>query len=867
MRKIRQNKFTSVNSVNKDSFVSVGMNHTTKPFHFLDVKKTVDQYEVFEKERQECNKYRIILTVNPFCSNVLFNTLTEIVKGEGSLQPTILSKDEIKIGNKEIYGKTDISRYDAIRNTEYSRDNIGFEYRPGFDIFNNHLLRNKSFKVVNGINKGDHRSVFNTIEDVIRQPNGDTIQINVRQDIDTIKTIDKHLYDSEDILDIEGSINANLIEENGWWGFINGSNLNGTFFENKQKTSPKRLNINLPLNDRKECEFIDMYPDRSLFSFNPKYNKFRHRFEYNWEICLTYPFENYYKHPLIWEEGINAVKLYSVEYVIGQNGNKIILFKSYIKHGLKQGDTIKVFCNGLRSKNSYIVSGLGNVEGEMNEYCFWLNDINVIDEFNITNIDINEFLKKSSFRFARINGGVQSEYYLRKFKKLPNGEYRNDFDKEQYPLAFSRTIYNDKITQITFTDTIDITDIKDNLDRPLSELYVTIVKNNQGYQRWYKSESPTTMPYKESNNDPTIDVDIEFSHCFGRLSSGLNMPYGEYDDSEKFSDVRKLTNIKMKGMSPFPLEDKDEIKITDDEFFGDVVEFSPMECKETILSDVCFRFNTAQREWNADGDGKNWLGCFKYDEIIYDDYDKGEQTSSNNGSFASKQETITDGNTTRPEGYFYKAHYPIPLREFGDIRQSSHYDIKVNVAKCIVSNNKVFVQVTTSLRHRLSSNDVIYFFDPIKDVWYHTRVSYVMDGYNFIIDPKKINDDNGNFMLLSQVPQLELVNILNNVDLNNLQVLRKNTDIPSYATRIKRHNTFLWREILKGGNKDVTSIPDYVFANGCFYINKGINFYLRRQDPEGKNGLYQSEISPNDVYGKIIKNSNYEYKDEEHILC
>ena len=142
-----------------------------------------------------------------------------------------------------------------------------------------------------------------------------------------------------------------------------------------------------------------------------------------------------------------------------------------------------------------------------------------------------------------------------------------------------------------------------------------------------------------------------------------------------------------------------------------------------------------------------------------------------------------------------------------------------------------------------------------------------MDGYNFIIDPKKINDDDGNFMLLSQVPQLELVNILNNVDLNNLQVLRKNTDIPSYATRIKRHNTFLWREILKGSNKDATSIPDYVFANGCFYINKGINFYLRRQDPEGKNGLYQSEISPNDVYGKIIKNSNYEYKDEEHILC
>ena len=82
--KIKLNSTNSVNSLNKDTFSNIEIKQTTKPFHHLNIKETVDQYEVFKEEKENCNKYRLILTINPYCTNVLFNTLTEIIKDEGS---------------------------------------------------------------------------------------------------------------------------------------------------------------------------------------------------------------------------------------------------------------------------------------------------------------------------------------------------------------------------------------------------------------------------------------------------------------------------------------------------------------------------------------------------------------------------------------------------------------------------------------------------------------------------------------------------------------------------------------------------------------------------------------------------------------
>jgi hypothetical protein len=94
----------------------------------------------------------------------------------------------------------------------------------------------------------------------------------------------------------------------------------------------------------------------------------------------------------------------------------------------------------------------------------------------------------------------------------------------------------------------------------------------------------------------------------------------------------------------------------------------------------------------------------------------------------------------------------------------------------------------------------------------------------------------------------------------------KNNDIPSYAHEVGT-NIYLWRDLLTVGNKDSVDLKEYPFANGHFYINKEINFFLKRQDPFDYNGSYAGSIYPNDIYGNIKKADNYEYKDETHVIC
>ena len=100
----------------------------------------------------------------------------------------------------------------------------------------------------------------------------------------------------------------------------------------------------------------------------------------------------------------------------------------------------------------------------------------------------------------------------------------------------------------------------------------------------------------------------------------------------------------------------------------------------------------------------------------------------------------------------------------------------------------------------------------------------------------------------------------------SFKVRAKNTSIPKYADEIQP-NVFLWRPVLRVGDQGATEIPDYPFTNGALYIHKDINFFLRRQDPEGINGLYCKDAFPNDIPGDIRKESNYEYKDESSIVC
>ena len=97
-----------------------------------------------------------------------------------------------------------------------------------------------------------------------------------------------------------------------------------------------------------------------------------------------------------------------------------------------------------------------------------------------------------------------------------------------------------------------------------------------------------------------------------------------------------------------------------------------------------------------------------------------------------------------------------------------------------------------------------------------------------------------------------------------------NVEIPNYAFRIG-NNQFLWRNIINIGEVSST-LPEYLFTNNTFYINKKVDFFLKRQDPHKNNsvGLYTGNIAnsfPQDIAGISTIASNYEYKEESEMKC
>lgn len=1011
--KIRLNNTNSINSINTEEYIDVNLECTSKLLPYPNVIGEVDAYEVFENERNSCEKYRLIVTINPYCTNVLFNTLTEIIRNEGSntnnekeenCLEVITDKDNSVAKHTDgCYGLINPNRQQMIMNTEYSKDNIGFVYHPGYDFFTNHLLRNSTFKIVNRIedevtNKSMETGIsdvieengvqtlkkqsnyetckefFNTIMDFMRYSDGTVVKYCKRENINSEPNtkLNKHLYIYDDILSIEEAINSNLSEDNGWFGFVNNSTVSSKERTNNTSLITNRkiwkdLDISRVLNNYENCEFIDMYPDRSLLSFNPKVNSFKKRLEYNWNIILTYPYRNDYCPDIVTanDKKTNGLKMMTVIKSLNNNNADLIMFRSYVKHGLKRGDTFSLYIKKegedfVKLSRNLKVTNVGNMSGNNDgneDFYFYTTDMSLLTEIFNYSIDstsgkwintlgeilttkaINEQISTSTleYRIRRVVGNIESDYYLRVFKKLPNlknkkenltdeivkdkdlfenylyGDklnaslnvtkedgtiepYMMDFNNEHYKLAFNRTIYNDSSSQITFTDTIDIEHLVDNLGRPLHEFYVTIIKNNKGYNKWYNVKyNKNTHRYEEDNfsEEDRISEDVEYSHCFGNISSGFEFSNNYSDrfyvnkDGKEYilynkaglGDTALINELGCFNAKPYETEITNKGGINKDEFYGDIVDYNANECVENILQPINHRFNTVQREL-PDND---MFHIFEYQEIKYDDYDHtdtgiGMTTQKIRINDFTKCGDIDLMVWQRPEGYFYQAHYPITLKEFGSLNQNAHSDLKVREAKP-VQKNGIFIEVTTTLNYGVVAGDIIYVCiddeeNYRKDKWFEFTVAYIEGKNKFYMQPynmswkdmkNKIKSSVGvdyNWITLSKV----LVAPSANEDYTQLKLRRKNNNIPDYATRID-HNKFLWRDLYRPGELLDSDLTQYPFANNAFYINKEINFFLKRQDPYGYSGLYCSQAFPNDVAGNHKEEDNYVYKTEDDIVC
>lgn len=694
MPKILLNSKKSKSSTNRRSFISTKLERSGRLLPFENMTNIIDEYKQYLKEKEASKKYRLSFTINPLCTNILFNNISEIVYKEGSNECKYFGlnggtineiqgiKDYLSYKGISVNDDTKVTRQDLIRDTGFTHSEIGpLVYHCGYDIFNNHTLRKKEFNVVNKINtniKNDKRSNFNTISDYRRDSDGRIIEETLGRPTSGVKVesvkVEMHQYHLSNILTFSESINENLAEENGWIGFINKTTLNiPNYIHNGYEIS-----LNKTMNNNKHGEFIDMYPDRSLYSFIPKVNKYRNnRVEPNWDYCLTYPYDTFDDNDLVrykcdeennkfiinglscslieGDEKINNEKLSNIidDY---ENDDIILTLKTKIPNNIEELSKIEITVIGtIDGKKTYETIDeyvtVDSVDKKNNTFSFRGEELkDTLFHFVVENDDETINVNLDDIRVRQVKNGIPCKYYFRRFKKINGGNINSVINK----MGFSKNIYSDDIAQLLFNDDVNLDEIRDNLGRELSEIYLTIIKNNKGYKEWYENKT-----YGNEN--------VTFSHCFGKVTSGVDInDVDEYDyNIHKIHNVPTEINdvdydvIKERGGAFSFLEDifktvgkedeesvsykvlpltlEDNITIEKDIFLGDIVEFSISQVNETVLTDVKHRFNTVQREYykttkNNEGEivvNKEFYDLL-IDEIYYDDYDITMYGKSNN---------------------------------------------------------------------------------------------------------------------------------------------------------------------------------------------------------------------------------------------
>lgn len=918
------NKSRSKRSVNRDMELTFQLEGNKRLLPIEKVTTEINEEELYQKERENCNTIRLISTINPICSNVLYNPLTEVVYKEGGddmllFNPNNNSLEEVELSNLPLIGRTSFSgATELIRDTQLSRyDDI--KYHCGMDIFNNHIMRNTTFKTV--CQNGDDN--FNTLSDTMRYYNGDDVEYyndNIDNNIASEPEGQLHLYTADDVLTFDESLEQNLKIENGWVGFKNASNM--PVYENN-----KKVPLNNVINNKQACDFICLAPEKDLFSFTPKYNKHQNRLEKNWHYHITYPSSATTNVPYI-RRGTNSLRIVYFDENTKNSGSKSgIKIYSITKHGLSVDDVINIY-NGdvMIMKNSRVIfvedeftftcerndviisngwidttkdewSGLTSASGvtisgsslpfiSSNIFSFTDSDkITLIQKgdkltisgktkgyttYVLPNGSVNIDPNTQDITYKQVVSGEEVEYYVRIFSLLPNWRFADEkpttyniyksnselikkcqigFENHISNLAFAKNVYGDDITQIVFTDDINIGELKDNLGRPLTEVYLTLLKNNKGYKEWYDEDNwdGTTLKFSGDTQE------IEYSHMFGKLNCGFNLsPHAlKLENDMILGHITRMTNIGndvLSGLTNINNSSTDEIDILNDKnYYGDLCCLSRIVYGERVIDEAMGRFNTAQRESAWD------LKPFKED-MEYDDYDVHD--------FKITTTYISDDIETS-EGYCYKMHYRIPIKTYSNELEYQYPEVsKIKKQKTYLSEDsskKIYSgSIMTDIEHYLENNDIFLLYDINNAVWYNGEVISVKSLYEFDC---KINidcDDKENNIQFSGI-----------TDDNRLQyrILRKEVTIPDYALLTKDGtHRYIWRWLLQNGNDSYSTNEVYPFTNGALYIHQNINVYVKRQDPNEYvpkfNGSY-FKVSP--IHLDVSKENNY--KSEGDIVC
>tara|TARA_R110000868_G_scaffold216_10_gene2095 strand:+ start:2448 stop:4163 length:1716 start_codon:yes stop_codon:yes gene_type:complete len=349
---------------------------------------------------------------------------------------------------------------------------------------------------------------------------------------------------------------------------------------------------------------------------------------YNWVTYVTYPSENKtdqnLRYTVNYESGSsvnNFVVTEGVPYYIlntQDRGKNLITFYCGFKHNLSNGDWIYTK-DEINGKRYFEVYELGDVS--------YGNQDTVFSIFNY-GFDDPLFGNYSTGNFKKVidinnKEETTSKYYVRCHKILTTNTH-SDITKlgyESNPFPVKRQLEYSALTPnniqrvsikdgnttvgFSFDKDIDINTLRDNLERPLTELFVTII--NKGYMGWFNN------PYVQGNNtgiqvgwdlnflENTVDEWWDINNSPNRD----NIPNGSYVYNGNTFFFNKSLNI-------------------GDKIMGAVCDYNEYDQKESVLSNISHKIS--------------------YNPQVFD----------NNSP------------NTLPAGYTYNPHHSVPIRVYSD---------------------------------------------------------------------------------------------------------------------------------------------------------------------------------------------------------
>jgi len=355
---------------------------------------------------------------------------------------------------------------------------------------------------------------------------------------------------------------------------------------------------------------------------------------YNWSTYLTYPHTNDYNQYMTYTDEnsgnppnkITFQVSEGIPYIIKNrvvNGKNMISFYCGYKHNINPGDYIylQTPVNGSNLLEVYNLGdqAYGNDDKILNVYNYGFTGVTITDNFmgNLKRV-IN----------PANTGETTSKYYVRKHKTLTETSNvdltRMAFEINNFPikrkLEYSALTPNE-VTKISVKDgrgsfgvsfdkDIDIISLMDNLGRPVTELFITIV--NKGYMGYFNSPTLT---------QPTKGLEVGWSFNF--LSDTMDTWWSKTNVNNK--DNINTDFYQRAGDNGLNLRfyyNKDLPLGT--ELKGDVCEWNEYDQKETVVSPISHKY-------------------------------------SFNPSFFT-----TNGSDTLPDGYTYNPHHSVKLRVYSD---------------------------------------------------------------------------------------------------------------------------------------------------------------------------------------------------------